>query len=557
MNKLQRYASRYLSFGWNVLPCAKDTKYPMLPWQPYQTVRVTPGLWEKYPQAGGIALLTGELSGIIVVDVDTKDNPLGLESSVVARTQSGGTHYYYRWEQALHNTVRIEDAPVDFRGDGGLVIIPPTVYQGRSYEWIKAPTKENLAELPNLPEALKKYLESVKTVSKREAFDWQKIIGVKEGARDDYLFRAACSLCRKFAEPLWVSIVLPTLRTINKTFDPPLPDADVEAKFSGGSQFIKSQQKVVEELDDPTKYSTMTNAEKTTFEKRLSMPFGVSSLDKFFTFPTGFYIVCGHPGSGKGWFALWLARVFFRKHRRKTMFYSLEMGEQLVRTRLLQAWSDLTQKELERGGADVKAALDLMDQDAITIYEFGKTDPKSQQVPANFKKKLAKQYAEGYRVFMFDHLHEIAGANVNDTNQKVVEDWGNVFQQIAKEYPDIWLAVFAQPNSASARKKILTKNDILGSKSIGHKCEYVLSLNRPTEDDEFGEARIDASNRRVYLYFDKNRTGTYQHFGVWLNFLETGNFIVETQDGSTVNPARIEPLDTTYEYVKEVFKEYL
>lgn len=527
--EIRDWVKKYLAIGWIVLPCSNNNKFPSVNWREYQDPDITQ--WENIPSldwehSTGIALITGKVSKIVVVDFDSLGDA-DFDSTVVAKTRSGGKHFYYKWAEGLRNTVRIEGAPIDFRGDGGLVIIPPSTALGKdgkvgNYTWIKPPTKENLENLPELPEKLKQYLISDKA-QQSEKLNLSTYAGLSEGSRNDSLHRVACSLCNKYPQDQWDNGVYPILQGMNLSFKPPLGGGEVDVIFDQAKKFVKSHPKesLSSERTDELKYSQMSDKDLSTFVRRKSMAIGVPELDCKFTFPTGFYVICGNPGSGKGWFALWLARKFFELHKQKTAFYSLEMNEPLVRARLLQAWSDLSEEDFLNGGHTGKA-MDLLKQDAIMVYCFGQDDLKY-RTSENFEKDFVKHYEQGFRVFMFDHLHELSGSTVNDSNQKVVEEWGHTFQRIVKNYPDIWLIVFAQPNAASATKKLLGRNDMLGGKSITHKCEFFISLNRQLKEED-GEIKTDAENREILFWVDKNRITSHQYFGVNLFFGKDGNF---------------------------------
>lgn len=270
-------------------------------------------------------------------------------------------------------------------------------------------------------------------------------------------------------------------------------------------------------------YSSKPTRELMLSEKKESLMTGISYIDNDFGFPCGYYVILGNPGTGKSWFALWLSRVFYRHNGVQSVYFSLEMPEHLVRRRLLQQWSDITKLQLETG-ASTGQALDLMGKDVIVIDEFYAEDTKN-QTPENFVAWVEAYYKLGYRVFHFDHLHELAGANDNTRNQGVTELWAKVFQQLCKNYPDIWLIIYAQPNGAAAQKKILRRTDIAGSKAITQKCDYVLSLNRNVEvDDDTGTVVVDDNTRNILIWIDKTRYTEKAYIGLRVHFAETGNF---------------------------------
>jgi hypothetical protein len=88
------------------------------------------------PNAALIGMPTGSISGISVVDIDVRDGKAGeqwmnnnkaeLGLTKIVQTQSGGWHYYYRHVVGITNTAGIAQC-VDIRGEGGYVIVPPSI----------------------------------------------------------------------------------------------------------------------------------------------------------------------------------------------------------------------------------------------------------------------------------------------------------------------------------------------------------------------------------------------------------------------------------------------
>ena len=263
-------------------------------------------------------------------------------------------------------------------------------------------------------------------------------------------------------------------------------------------------------------YSTMTIRQLTTFEKRELLQTGIEKIDDRFGFPTGFYSIVGSPGTGKGWLALWLSKQFLVHNNKKSVYFSLEMSESLIRTRILQQWSNLTKDELENGG-DIKWALRCLKDDKILVDEYYMDNSKL-QTTESFAKWFDEYYKLGYRVFHFDHLHEISGANDNKSNPIVMEKWGQLFKNICKSYKDVWLFIYVQPNKSGYEKQILKRQDVTGSKSVIEKCDFFISINREKLEE------LEEESRDVYLYIDKNRYNDCNHVAFKLRFAETGNF---------------------------------
>ena len=200
-------ALRHAARGLPVFPCSPDPrkgrgKRPLLPRESAPGAK-DGGLylattdeatirqwWTRWPKAL-IAIPTGLRSGVSVVDLDPgsadADAMLaalrecwGIEgadpetgevlSPAMVRTQSGGLHLWYAADPADRNRAAIfrhrEDAPealreggnVDVRGEGGYVIVPPSVMgDGKSYGW-RGLAFEDFAALPAMPPALRRAL---------------------------------------------------------------------------------------------------------------------------------------------------------------------------------------------------------------------------------------------------------------------------------------------------------------------------------------------------------------------------------------------------------------
>ncbi len=143
-------ALRYLAMGLSVIPVPRprhgvvpgqpgDGKVPALAWRAYQTRLPTEaelGLWFG-DEPMNLAVVTGAVSGVVVIDADS---PEGLRWCVKRfpytpwQTQTGrGFHLWYRHPAVeVRNRARIETRDgrleVDVRGDGGYVIVAPSVH---------------------------------------------------------------------------------------------------------------------------------------------------------------------------------------------------------------------------------------------------------------------------------------------------------------------------------------------------------------------------------------------------------------------------------------------
>ena len=155
----------YMKHGWAVVPAGERTKRPIIRWRRFQHQRPTEEQLTKWygrwPRAN-LAVVTGEISGIVVVDIDKGhggEESLGamevrhgaLPPTVESITGGGGRHLYFAYPgHEVRNRAGLAPG-IDLRGDGGCIIVPPSVHpSGNRYRWKRghAPGEVQLAPLP-------------------------------------------------------------------------------------------------------------------------------------------------------------------------------------------------------------------------------------------------------------------------------------------------------------------------------------------------------------------------------------------------------------------------
>jgi hypothetical protein len=97
--------------------------------------------WFTEKPYANVGIVTGTISGIVVVDADGEAGVAELERrgypvTWTARSGSGGLHVYFR-----HPGHRVGNRKIagigDIRGDGGLIVAPPSLHiSGGRYEWL-------------------------------------------------------------------------------------------------------------------------------------------------------------------------------------------------------------------------------------------------------------------------------------------------------------------------------------------------------------------------------------------------------------------------------------
>ena len=221
--------------------CPGPGKTPLMPWKRFQTERATEdevrGWFRRWPRMN-IGMATGAVSGTIVLDADSPsavNDALAagegeLTSAPMVRTSKGAHWYIAHPGEPVRNFARKRPG-LDFRGDGGYVLIPPSLHKsGTRYEWHATP--EDMGGLPEAPswlmELLKKKTPDRERTSSDEESDGpldygQFVDGVGEGARNDRLWSLVCSMRAK-----GIDIELAKLAAVGafQQCNPPYDEAD-------------------------------------------------------------------------------------------------------------------------------------------------------------------------------------------------------------------------------------------------------------------------------------------------------------------------------------------
>lgn len=233
-------AHAYAARGWSVIPMQARGKRPLVVWREFQQ-RIAGAdeidRWFRHWPDANLGIVTGRISGIVVVDVDARhggpDSVATLEAlhghlpaTIEAATGGGGRHLYYAHPgMPVANRVGLRPG-IDLRGDGGCVVAPPSVHpSGRRYAWVagRSPGEMALAPPPVHffgPSGFSQPLGHSRS-------HWRELVreGITEGQRNN-------SIASLTGHLLWrdvdLEVVLELMLAWNRTHcRPPLPDEEV------------------------------------------------------------------------------------------------------------------------------------------------------------------------------------------------------------------------------------------------------------------------------------------------------------------------------------------
>lgn len=263
MSDILTTLTAYARLGWRVLPvhsvqynvcscrkrqsCDHPGKHPMFVGGCHSatTDEATIQTWVDLNSSANWGIATGQASGLLVLDIDPRhggDESLDelvrlhgdLPKTPTVKTGGGGRQFYFWYPSGSGLTIGSGVRPgIDFRGEGGLVVVPPSVHMsGLRYEWLVLP-ETPVADPPDwLVELLTKRAPSPRSgeqggmilTFRGETPDLTGD-GVSEGGRHT-------ALCQRVGVHLNRGDSRQTVETLAKAWgercDPPMNESEVE-----------------------------------------------------------------------------------------------------------------------------------------------------------------------------------------------------------------------------------------------------------------------------------------------------------------------------------------
>jgi len=478
-------ALHYAAKGWQVFPLVPNGKTPATEtgFKAATTDTATiEGWWQRWPEAN-VGIVTGSLSGIVVLDVDRKHgvdgvvaaSELDLPETLVVRTPSGGFHLFFTLPADVKVGRRIGVRPgLDILGDLGYVVAAGSTINGAAYEIVR-----NRPMVP-CPDVL------VKLAANHKAAAVTPIAGkVVSGGRNQYLASLAGKLRRIGSDETEIAAAL--LAVNAQRNDPPLPEAEVRrtalsiaryAPVTTGGIFVDDRvpDEYLGSLDDVLtpmaglsgKDLLARRAEKRS--KYATTPFDPEGKT-LRLYPGGVTIWSGYPGSGKTTII------------RQTVCQFLKRGQSVFLASLEEEPGDvLTSLGDTAAGTYCPTTHQMqwfLDAYHQQLHLWGKYGIAPHKGLLGVIRMLAKTRALDHAV-----IDSLMCLDVPNDDYEGQRKFANELAAVARA-TGVHIHLVAHPRKQSQSDQPLDLNDVAGAREIGGIADNVLFLRRAKSDDPY------------------------------------------------------------------------
>ena len=410
---MNEHALKLLSYGLSVIPLGVITKdaqnkkvisYP-IPWKKWQTVKPTQQEVSAW-KGGNLGVVTGSISGIIVLDCDEYkegfDRELlrsfNLPITPCQETANGGKQYFFRLPKGVmvKNVVSLghKGSGIDIRGEGGMVIIAPTITSYGAYTWLIDPATTDFAPIPD--KLMGMLLTSAETFKERRLI--KDMVGMSEGAgRNDAMASFIGKLLAVTPWSEWDTDVLPASLALNSSFKPPLDQGEFEATYNSICKIEVSRRSEIAKSEAPKKLENRKSLKQLL---NTDFPENRFAIEPFFEQGT-LNMVSAPPNSWKSWMFFVMA-IAIANGTEFVNKYKTEKAKVLI----------INEEDTERLIADRFRALGIEDKNLEIYFRTA----QGSKIDISFCKAiLAECKTDGITVVMFDSLRSMHDADENSS----------------------------------------------------------------------------------------------------------------------------------------------
>jgi len=535
-DRLYESAKLYLKAGWSIVPLRDYQKGSTIKWTEYKDRLPTQeevDSWFKFPNITGLAVITGKISDLTVVDDDSYVNDVKLEmnSNLESKTASGGRHLYFKYSAIGNSNASVKDEhKLELQEDGKLIVLPPSFAKNKKgeigqYAWTVRQLKK-ISDLRTLDKAtLPKEVIEPKEYTPRDLLE---LVNAPLGTQHHNLRDLINTILWRFKPTEWSELAIPAIKTAAASFDPPHPPERVDKlisdcmKWNLEKRLEKKQEEKSKEVVMVPK--TMNELALARIEERkleaVAPTTGYKYLDTHIKgwIPGHLYVLTGETNAGKTACA---CNFSYRteKQQKKVLYFALEPDvgviEYLAGIYHRKTWTDISDQNLldvEMPGMTVftKDTHSTLDQLLNTIEGIERQD-----------------------LIIVDHIGYFT-SNANDKRSQVQQESDAIKRIVStakKKGSAIMIIAHPRKGTTKSRKNtIIDMNDISGSAAFKQDATDVIVLHRNKDEDDHFKLTNSPDG---YLLLPKVKTGTSG--SVKIRFVPNSAVMLDEGEISEVN----------------------
>lgn len=529
---IESAALKAMARGWAVFPVKGKIPATTKGVLDASTEERLAAIWfERHPDRG-MAVATGEPSGVWVLDLDgpeavqrfgdlqEKHGAL-IEKGVASKT-ARGYHLFFRMpaEGEIRNSASKVAEGIDVRGTGGYVVAPPSPHpEGEAYRWVcgRGPDETPLTEAPTW------LLDMVRASTNGRHEPAGPIPErISEGGRNATLTSLAGSMRRRGASE---ESILAALEAENATrCMPPLPDDEVRRIASSVAQYTPTRSDVSPPNgSNGTAAPVMELADRAVLSRIRDEKLQPLSVVRT-PWPTwnrvcrgagggeglahGWHVIIGaSSGAGKSLAAINLVAAAVRAGEHVCLI-SLEMSQQEVLTRLLTIYSGQEARKLEHGR---RFSPDAWDRATEILQEAGgsiRVNPEPISRLEEIALVIERYHGEGCRTFIVDYL-QLAWVRSAETMVQQVTEVSHTIRGLARKHCLLSIGLSQVNRQMSFGGGELRKEGLLGGSSLENDADMVMLIGK--------QERHAEGLYKAEVKIDKNRHGPPVEWGMILD----------------------------------------
>ena len=244
------------------------------------------------------------------------------------------------------------------------------------------------------------------------------------------------------------------------------------------------------------------------------LPSGYPDIDRL---TSGFQhseliIIGARPGVGKTAIALNMAANISLRQHVPVAFFSLEMSEQALMTRLISAECRVDSQKL-RTGFFLKSDLDSVYAAAEKVYDaplFITDMPNMTMLNIQAMARMIK-IQEKVEIIFIDYIGLIASDNPRLARYEFISQVSRALKGLARELGIPIVALSQVRRESEREKRPPNLADIRESGSIEQDADVIMFLHRDRELEKTAEEQAKEDGQKVQLIVAKNRNGPVGH----------------------------------------------